>query len=212
MNTPEGVRHLRNIYETIGRNRRRRPNPPPASQIVYGFNVRQPPNNRSHRRRNVRRSALNMTGVPPQVTSSRRINVNALSKNELQILANSAPNMNMRRMYEKAWIVKTANQNSFKNIRRILNSGAIKSRSTYKMLENAWFNKLVRNGTANNLNSAMKMNTRYAHAIENAWSLRRIPTKNLSRLVNRGLPPPTTRMGQHTYWSMHNELKRRGAK
>ncbi len=172
---------------------------------IQGFNVRHgtsSSSNKQHSPPQRRASALQVTTATS--SSPPRPNYSSLTKNELQKLINRGAFH-----LENVWIQKTAEQNSFKNLRKILDSGAIRSRKHYTALENAWFNKLIKYGTVNNLNAAMKLNGRYATAIANAWSLRRIPKKNLSRLVNRGIPA-TTIMGYNTALALASELKRRG--
>lgn len=186
--------------------RKRKPrvlNPPPAAVTIVGFNVR--PRNKS-RSPNVktRRSALrfNNKGSPPKT----KRNYSNLSKNEIQRLINSGANN--RNELENLWVKKTVNENSFHSIRKILDSGAIHSKKHYRALENAWLNKIIKHGTAHNLNQAMKNNGgRYSTVIANAWSLRRIPTRQLSSLVNK--VPQTTRMGYNTAKALYNELERR---
>lgn len=195
-----GSNILRRAYNEMKKKPKKQQQVQNALVTVHGFNVRSTiPHSRSRspQRRN---SALRVNTSPPR---SRMPNYSGLTKNELQKLINrGAVHL------ENLWIQKTAEQNSFKNLRKILDSGAIRSRRHYMALENAWFNKLVKYGTVNNLNAAMKANGRYASAIANAWSLRRIPKKNLSRLVNRGIPA-TTRMGYNTALALASELKRR---
>jgi len=205
MTTPEAVRRLRNAYARMKVNKKRTPNPLPAMVTIQGFNVRATPKNLP-KPRSPRKSALrvNVVAPPPQ---PRIKNYSKLSKNEIQRMINSGSNN--RRMLEKIWLNKTIEQNSFNNIRKILDSGAIHSRKDYSALEAAWFDKLLKYGTTNNLNSAMKMNTRYSNSIANAWSMRRIPTRNISRLVNR--VPSTTKLGYNTVSAFLTELKRRHA-
>jgi hypothetical protein len=202
MTTPDAVRRLRNVYT---RKKRSPPNPLPAMVTIQGFNIRDSTPSPPKKTHSPRKSALRVNLVAPP--SAPMKNYSKMSKNEIQRMINSGSNN--RRMLEKIWMNKTIEQNSFNSIRKILDSGAIRSQKDYSALESAWFDKLIKYGTTHNLNSAMKMNTRYSNSIANAWSMRRIPTKNISRLVNR--VPSTTRMGYNTVGALLTELKRRHA-
>lgn len=200
-----GSNRLREAYAARRKNKRRPGSPVKAIVTVTGFNVKK---SQSHSPRKpvptTKKSALRINSSPPR---SHQKNYSGLTKNEIQRLINSGSNNT--RVLENLWIQKTIEGNSFKNLRKILDSGAIRRANHYKALERAWFNKLIRYGNVNNLNKAMQTNTRYARALENAWSLRRISTANLKRLVNR--VPRTTNMGRATVNALRYELNRRGA-
>lgn len=84
------------------------------------------------------------------------------------------------------------------------------------------FIELLRTSTAKNLNRMMTTTKKraentasralksYANALENAWSLRRIPTNTLRSLVNR--VPRTTNMGRATANALRFELNRRNVR
>lgn len=185
------------------------PNPPPAAVTIMGFNVRNV--NRRRRSPNVKpkKSALRINLHHRSRHNNGPRNYSNLSKNELQRLINSGANN--RNELEKLWIKKAINQNSFHNLRRFLNSGAFqKHTKKYIQLENAWFNKLIRYGTNNNIQQAINSNdSRYTNELKNALQLRKIPLKHLPSLVNR--VPNTTRMGKNTARALRFELERRGA-
>lgn len=184
-------------------------NPQPAAVTIVGFNVRNMNRRRSPNvksKRGTLRINNNRGGRASPIP--RKKNYSNMSKSEIQRLINSGANN--RNELENIWVKKTAEQNSFNTIRKILNSGAITSRKHYTVLENAWLNKIIKYGTAHNLNQAMKSGSKYSNLISNTWSLRRIPTIKLISLVNR--VPPTTQMGYNTAKALRNELERRRTK
>lgn len=98
-------------------------------------------------------------------------------------------------------------------LRSLYNRGDLNYKLSRAILQ-AWVNKLVKEGTVNNLKSVINTNSSnltnsQKNSLLTAWSIRRHSTPSLVKMLNHLSVGYNTKMGRSTKNSIRRELNRR---